>query len=81
MRLLATVEPGLFATQPTLGLGDLHALAGTKPDQVGLELSHHRKHIDHQPADRVGGVVDRPAQVQSDLAGSQLIRNRARVGQ
>src|SRR3954452_1351741 len=27
VRLLATVEP-------TLGLGDLHALTGTKPDQV-----------------------------------------------
>src|SRR4051794_31238183 len=33
VRLLATVELGLFATQPTLGLGDLHAFAGAKPDQ------------------------------------------------
>lgn len=37
---MATVELGPFATQPALGLGDLHALAGTKPDQVGLELSY-----------------------------------------
>src|SRR3954454_5569410 len=48
VRLLATVELGLFATQPTLGLGDLHAFSGTKPDQVGLELSHHREHVEQQ---------------------------------
>src|SRR3954451_11846530 len=28
VRLLATVELGLFATQPALGLGELHAFAG-----------------------------------------------------
>jgi hypothetical protein len=55
VRLLATVELGLFATQPTLGLGDLHALAGTKPDQVGLELTYHREHVEQQPTDGVVG--------------------------
>jgi hypothetical protein len=34
VRHLATAELGPFATQPALGLGDLHALAGTKSDQV-----------------------------------------------
>src|SRR5688500_8192724 len=32
------VELGLLAPQSTLGLGDLHALAGAQPDQVRLEL-------------------------------------------
>ena len=36
-RFLATVALGLSATQPALGLGDLHTLAGTKPDEVGLD--------------------------------------------
>jgi hypothetical protein len=35
VRLLPPVELGLLATQPALGLGDLHALAGAEPDQVG----------------------------------------------
>jgi hypothetical protein len=37
VRFLAAVELGLLATQPAFGLGDLHALAGAEPDQVGLD--------------------------------------------
>jgi hypothetical protein len=36
--LLAGAELGLLAAQPALGAGDVHALAGAHPDQVGLEL-------------------------------------------
>ena len=41
-RFLATVELGLLAPQPALGLGHLHPFTSAKPDQVGLELGHHR---------------------------------------
>jgi len=34
---LLAVELGLLAAQPALGLGDLHALAGAEPDQVGFD--------------------------------------------
>ena len=34
---LAAVELGLLAAQPAFGLGDLHALAGAEPDQVGTQ--------------------------------------------
>jgi hypothetical protein len=37
VRFLTTVELGVLAAQPALGLGDLHALAGAQPDQVGLD--------------------------------------------
>jgi hypothetical protein len=37
MCFLAAVELGLLAAEPVLGLGDLHALAGAQPDQVGLD--------------------------------------------
>jgi antitoxin YefM len=78
---LTAVELGLLATQPTLRLGDLHALASAEPDQVGLELSHHRKNVEEQSADRVGRVIDRPAQTQADLPSGELIGDRTGVGQ
>jgi len=81
VRLLATVELGLFATQPTLGLGDLHALDRAKPDQVGPELSHHRKHVEQQSTDRVGGVVDRPTKREADLPRGEFVGDPSGVGQ
>src|SRR3954451_19207708 len=81
VRLLATVELGLFATQPTLGLGDLHALDRAKPDQVGLELSHHRQDVEQQPPDRVARVVDRAAEREADLPRGELVGDRPGIGQ
>jgi hypothetical protein len=40
--LVSWAEPGLFAPQMPLGLGDPHPFPGAGPDQVGLELGHHR---------------------------------------
>ncbi len=37
MGFLPRVELGLLAAKAPLGLGDLHALAGAEPDQVGLD--------------------------------------------
>jgi len=47
-------ELGLLAPKVPLGLRDLHALLGAKPDQVGLELGDHGQHVEQQLADRVG---------------------------
>jgi hypothetical protein len=63
VRFGATVELRLLAAQPTLGLGDLHALTGAEPDQVGLTVRHHRRNVEQQPHDRVGGVADRTARL------------------
>jgi hypothetical protein len=76
---LAAVELGLLAPQSTFRLGDLHALAGTEPDQVRLKLRHHRQHVEQQPSDGIGGVVDRPAQGEADLPGSELIGDRPQI--
>ena len=43
---LAAVALGLLGAQPAFGLGDLHALAGAEPDQVGLELGHHGQDVE-----------------------------------
>ena len=61
---MATVEVRLLVATTSLDLGDLHALSGAEPDQIGLELGHHREHVEQEPPDGVGRVVDRPAQVQ-----------------
>ena len=55
MGFLLGAELGLLAPQPALGLGDLHALPGPHPGQVGLELRHHSQHVEQEPADR--GIV------------------------
>ncbi len=54
--MLAAVEPGLLAAQSALGLGDLHALAGAEPGQVGLELGNHGQDVEQKPPDGIGGV-------------------------
>jgi hypothetical protein len=38
MRFLFHAQGGGLASQPALGLGDLHTLAGSDPGQVRLEL-------------------------------------------
>jgi hypothetical protein len=78
---LTAVELGLFPAQPALGLGDLHAFPGPEPNEVGLELSNHGKNVEQQSSDRVGGVVDRPAQAQADLPGGELVGDRAGIRQ
>jgi hypothetical protein len=49
-------------------------------DQVGLELGDHREHVEQEPADWIGRVVDRPAEVELDLAARQLVSDRPGVG-
>jgi len=49
-------------------------------DQVGLELGDHREHVEQEPADRIGRVVHRPAEVELDLAARQLVSDRPGVG-
>jgi hypothetical protein len=61
--LMRRGELGLLAAQPALGLGDLHALACARANQVGLELSDHGQHVGQQPPDRIGRVVHRAAEV------------------
>ena len=49
MGLLFGIESGLLLTpESALGLGDLHALAGSEPDQVGLR--HHGEDVAHMRA-------------------------------
>lgn len=55
------------------------SLASAKPDPVGLELRDHGKEVDQQTADRIGGVVDRPAEAEAELASGDLIGDRSRA--
>ena len=51
---LPMVQLGLFTTQTPFGFGDFHPLPGAQPNQVRLEISDHREHVEQQPADRTG---------------------------
>jgi hypothetical protein len=55
--------------------------SGTQPDQVGFELGDHGQHVEQQPAHGISRVVDGAAEVETDLPGSQLVRNRPGIGQ
>jgi hypothetical protein len=81
MCLLPTVERGLLTTQVATGLSDPHALARAQSDEVGLELSDHRQHVEQQPPHRIRGVVNRSAQIEADLAARQLVCDRTSVRQ
>jgi hypothetical protein len=58
VRFLARVELRLAAPQASLGLGHAHALLRSQPDEVGLKLGDHRQHVEQQPTDGVGRVMD-----------------------
>lgn len=74
-------ELGLLAAQPALGLGDLHAFAGTGTDEVGFEFGNHGQDIEQQPADGVGGVVDGSAQAQLDVPLGEVLDDVPGIGQ
>ena len=50
-------------------------------DHLALALGDPGHHVAQQPPDRVGGVVHRPAQVQTDLALGELVGDRSRIRQ
>ena len=78
---LATVELRLLAAEAALRSCDPHALTGTEPDQIGLELRDHRQHVEQQPSHRVHWVVHRPTDAQADLPGGELVGDGSGVGQ
>ena len=51
--------------------------AGAGPGEVGLELGDHRQHGEQEPADRIGGVVDRAADVEPNALVSSSTMSRA----
>jgi len=79
--LLRGGELGLAAAELASGLGDRHAFPGAGTDEVGLELGHHAQDVEQQPADRVGGVVDRSPEVQGNALLGQLVGDVGRVSQ
>ena len=56
-------------------------LPGAQPNQVGLELSDHREHVEQQPPDRVRRVVHRSAEVETNLPHGELVGDGSGVGQ
>ena len=72
---------GCLPRSRPLALATFIALPGAQPDQVGLELSHHRQDVAQQPPDRVSWIVDRPTQRQADPPGGELIGDCTGIGQ
>ena len=81
MGFLAVVELGLLASEVSFGFGDLHALSGPQPDEIGFKLSHHGKGVEEQPPDRIVGIIDGAAQVEAHLSDRQLVGNCPRIGE
>lgn len=88
---LATVQPGARASWAGLSLGCLPrnlplALATFMPlprphlDQVRLEFGDHREDVEQEPPDRIGGIVDRPADGELHAGLGEVFDDVARVG-
>lgn len=58
-----------------------HTLPGPSSDEVRPELSHHPEHVEQQPADRIGRVVDRSAEVEAHPTTCQLFGDVSRISQ
>jgi hypothetical protein len=78
-RFLRGLELGRLPAQSALGLRNGDPFAGAGPGEVGLELGDHRQHGEQQPADRIGGVVDRAADVEPDATVSEFVDDVAGV--
>src|SRR5664280_2043609 len=76
MSFLAMVEFGLLAPEMPLGLRDLHALASPQPNEIGLELGNHGENVEEQPSDGIGGIVDRPTQIETHLSNREFVGDR-----
>jgi hypothetical protein len=72
---------GCFPRKRPFGLRRLHAFNCAKPDEVGLELSDHRKDVEQQPSDGVGWVVGRATERKADLSSGELVGDRPGVRQ
>ena len=70
----------MLPAQSAFCLRHLHPFTGAHADQVSLELRHHGQHVEQQPADRVGRVMDRSAETEPHIAPGQLIQDVPGVG-
>jgi hypothetical protein len=77
----AWIRPPTNLRARPLSPGDLHALAGAHPDQVGLEFGDHREDIEQQPPDWVVRVIERPADVQLHPGAGEFAGDVAGVGE
>ena len=48
---------------------------GAQPYQIGLELRNHPEHVEQEPSDGIGGVVNRAAEAELDVSSGQLIED------
>jgi hypothetical protein len=80
VRFLGGLELGLLALALALGLGDLHALPGAHPDQVGFELGDHRENVEQQPPDWVVRVMHRAAVTELHVGLGEFAYDVAGVG-
>ena len=77
---LDLAQLGLLPAQPALRLRHLHPFTRAHADQISLELGHHRQHVEQQPPDRVGRIMDRPAETEPHVALSELVEDVPGVG-
>jgi hypothetical protein len=80
VRLLPRAELRLLAAQSALGSGYRHPFACSSTSKIRFKFRGHGQRGEQEPADRVGRVVHRSADVQPDAAGGQLVDDVTRVG-
>jgi hypothetical protein len=71
----------LLAAEPAFRLRDLHAFTRSGADEIGLEFSDHREHVEQQSSDRVERIMDRAADAEFDVLCRELVDDVLRVAQ
>ena len=77
--LLLVGKLGRLAAQLAPRAGDGHALAGSQPDQVRLELGEGGKNVEEHLSHRVGRIIDARSQGQPDAARNESVCDRPGV--
>src|SRR5664279_4385655 len=72
---------GCLPRSRPLALAILMPFLGAQSDEVGLEFGDHGQHVEQQPADRVGRVVDGSAEAEPDPSSREFVGDRPGVGQ
>lgn len=81
VRLLRCRKLPLLAAQTPLRSGDRHALASTSSDEICLELGDHAEHIEQQPANGIGRVLEAATEAKAHALRRELVCDIARIRQ
>ena len=69
----------MLSAQSPFGLGHLHALPGSGPNQIRLELGNHGQYVEKKSSDRVVRIMDGSADAEFHILGGEFVDDVFRI--